>query len=69
MKKVLDQTRNLIKTCGVSCYRIALDTGISKTRLSKLMNHVNGLSIESLEQLVDYLDHEIVIQPKRKKGK
>jgi predicted XRE-type DNA-binding protein len=69
MAKVLDQIREAIRTSGKSCYRISLDTGIAKDRLSKLMNKRNGLSIQSLEQLADYLGLEITIHPPKKKGK
>jgi predicted XRE-type DNA-binding protein len=69
MAKVLDQIREAIQASGTSCYRIAQDTGIGKTRLSKLMNKKNGLSIKALEQLVEYLGLEITIHPPQGKGK
>ena len=61
MEKVLDQIRKAITDSGKSQYRISKDTGISKSRLSKLMNKHNGLSIEALEQLAEYLGYEIRI--------
>jgi transcriptional regulator with XRE-family HTH domain len=67
MKKVLDQIREAILASDKSQYRIAQDTGISRSRLSKLMSGQLGLSIEALEQLAEYLGYEIRII-KSKKG-
>jgi predicted XRE-type DNA-binding protein len=68
MEKVLDQIREAIKSSGKPCNQISLATGISRSRLSKLMSGQLGLSIEALEQLVEYLGLEIQIT-NPKKGK
>ena len=69
MGKVLDEVRRAIKTGGQSRYAISQATGISQAQLSRLMSGQSGLSIESLELLTAHLGLEIVIRPKRRKGK
>jgi len=68
---LLDAIRKAIKAGGVTRYRIAKDTGVSQSQLSRLMIGERGLSIEALERLADYLGLRIVLQPKRpkKRGK
>ena len=50
-----------------SRYRIAQETGIPESALSRLMSGERGLSVESVETLADYLGLEITIKPKRRK--
>ena len=69
MAPILDDIRKAIEASGKSRYRISQDTGISEGRLSGLMAGTKGLSIETLERLVKYLGLEIVIRPKRRKGR
>ena len=71
MARLLDAICEAIEASGKTRYRIAKDTGISQTQLSRLMTGERGLSIEALERLTDYLGLEITIQPKgrRRKGK
>ena len=69
MGQLLDEIRNAIDANGKTRYRIANDTGISQTQLSRLMSGERGLSIEALEKLVGYLGLEIVMRPKRRRQK
>jgi len=64
---LLDAIRKAIKAGGVTRYRIAKDTGVSQSQLSRLMIGERGLSIEALERLADYLGLRIVLKPKRRK--
>jgi len=66
MAQILDQIRKAIESSGVTRYRIAQDTGISQSRLSKLMSGDAGLSFEAIEQLADYLGLEFTLRPKRR---
>ena len=50
-------------------YRIAKESNLSQSQLSRLMSGERGLSIEALEVLAECLGLEITIRPKkRKKG-
>ena len=69
MKPILDQIRKVIEASDVSRYRIAKDVGIDQGQMSRLMNGQASLSLEALERLCDYLDLEIVIQPKSRQSK
>lgn len=70
MAKTLNAIRTAIDRSEKSRYRIAQDTGIAESVLSRLMSGERGLSIESLELLADYLELEIIIRPRRtRKGK
>lgn len=64
MAKVLDELKAALEASGKSRYRIAQDTRIAESGLSRLMSGERGLSIESAEVLADYLGLEIVVQPK-----
>ena len=67
MAKILNELKAGIKASGLSRYRIAQDTGIDESALSRLMSGERGLSIEWAERVADYLGLEIVIRPKRRK--
>ncbi len=69
MKPILNQIRKVIESSDVSRYRIAKDVGIDQGQMSRLMNGQSSLSLEALERLCDYLDLEIVIQPKPQRAK
>jgi plasmid maintenance system antidote protein VapI len=51
----------------VTRYRLSVLAGIPQSTLSKFVHGERGLSLESIDRLVDALGLEI--RPKRKKGK
>ena len=65
--EVLDEIRRAIEDSGVTRYRISRETGIDEGHLSKLMAGEVGVSLANLQKLLDYLDLEIVIRPKRRR--
>ena len=67
MCKTLEQVRQAIELSGLSRYRIAQETGISESQLSRLMSGDAGLSFPKLEMLLDYLGFEIQVQVKKRK--
>ena len=69
MATVLEQVRRAIKASSKTRYRLSKETGIGEPQLCKLMAGKAGLSIESLEELAKALGLEVVIRPKRKKGR
>lgn len=67
MEQVLEQIRKAIRAGKKTRYRIAKETGIPESQLSRLMSGEKGLSIGSLERLADCLGLEIAIRPKRRR--
>ncbi len=59
-KTMSDTVREAIKTCGVSRYRIAKETGITESSLSRFVASGKGLSVESLDTLFEYLGLDVV---------
>ena len=69
MGRLLDELRNAIEASDKTRYRIAQESGIAESVLSRLMSGERGLSIDALELLADYLGLEVTIQPKRRRRK
>ena len=65
-----DQLRKAIDESGMTRYRIAQETGINESHLSKFYRGERGLSMESLDAIGELLDLQITFRrkPKRKKG-
>lgn len=59
-----EQIRRLIETSGDTRYRIGVETGIDHATMSRFMNGKAGLSLPNLDALADYLEWEVVAQPK-----
>ncbi len=66
MSEILEQVRQLIESSGESRYSIWKATGIPQGQLSRLMNGQSGLSLDSLERLLQHLGHEFKISKRRK---
>ncbi len=66
MSEILNQVRQLIESSGESRYSIWKATGIPQGQLSRLMSGQSGLSLDSLERLLQHLGHEIKITKRRK---
>lgn len=70
MAEILDRLKKAIRKSGKSRYRLARESGIAESALSRLVSGERGLSIEAAEKLALALDLEIIIRPaKRKAGK
>ncbi len=54
------QLRQAILTCGKSRYRIFKDTGIDQAVLARFINETAGLSLETVDQLCEYLELNLV---------
>lgn len=67
MARLLDGIRDAIETSGKTRYRIAQESGIAESVLSRLMSGERGLSIDALETLADCMGLEVVIRPKRRR--
>ena len=64
--KVSDQIRAAIETSDASVYRIARETDIDKSALSRFMSGERGLSTTALDALGEFLELEIVVRKKRR---
>jgi transcriptional regulator with XRE-family HTH domain len=68
VKKLSDQIRRAIDESGLTRYRIAQDTGIDESALSKFYNGTRGLTLDNLDALCEYLQLRIVADSKKKRG-
>lgn len=64
-KKLSDQIRRSIETCGLTRYRISKETGIDQSNLSRFIHGEVGLSMDSLDRLADLLDLNITTDKRR----
>jgi transcriptional regulator with XRE-family HTH domain len=54
-----EQLRQSILNADISRYRIAQETGLSESALSRFVNGVAGLSLESIDKIGECLDLQI----------
>jgi plasmid maintenance system antidote protein VapI len=68
-KTVSEHLRARILDGGVSRYRIAKDTGIEQSALSRFISGERGLSQDAIDTLADYLGLRIVVDKRFPKPK
>jgi hypothetical protein len=66
---IYDDIRKAISTGGKSRYRLWRETGIPQGQLSEFMVGTKGLSVRSLERLAAALDLEILVRPRKARGR
>ncbi|MCH8854108.1 MAG: helix-turn-helix transcriptional regulator [Planctomycetes bacterium] len=59
-----EQLREIVRKCGRTQYRIAKETSIDESALSKFMRGERGLSMSAINALVAYLN--LVVKQKEK---
>jgi len=59
-----EQLREAILTADKSRYRIAKETGLTEAGLSRFVNHVAGLSLDSIDKIGECLGLRIVAESK-----
>jgi transcriptional regulator with XRE-family HTH domain len=69
MKSIEEEIRDIIKEKGISLYRIAKDLGISWESLYRSLLDGANPKWNRIKSLLDYLDYEFVLRPKRKEVK
>jgi transcriptional regulator with XRE-family HTH domain len=69
MGQLLDEIREAIDTSDQTRYRIAKETGIAESVLSRLVSGERGLSLDAFERLADHLGLEIILRHKRRRRK
>lgn len=67
---VSEQLREAVENCGETRYRIAQETGINESTLSRFVASGRGLSMENTDRLCTYLGLELRPNSgKRRKGR
>ncbi len=61
---ISDQLRAAIRQCGKTRYRIAQETDISESILSRFVNRGAGLSLANIDKLCECIGAEIVLKSK-----
>ncbi len=56
---VSDQLRRAIDECGLTKYRIYVETGVDQATLSKFVRGERGVSLDTFDVLCDYLGLEL----------
>jgi DNA-binding Xre family transcriptional regulator len=70
MSKTIKKLKQVIRDSAKTQYRLAADSGVAESVISRLNTGKTNITIENAERLCDALDHEIILQPKpAKKGK
>ena len=69
MKSIEKEIRSIIKAKGISLYRVAKDLGISWESLYRSLLDGANPKWNRIKSLLDYLDYEFVLRPKRKEVK
>ena len=59
---VSDQLRNIIENHELSRYRICKETGIDAGQLTRFMQGITGLTMDTLDKLGKLLDLEITVK-------
>ncbi len=67
MGQLIDAIRAAVKASDQTPYAIAKGAKVARSQLSRLLSGERGLNSETIEQLADYLELEILIRPKRTK--
>ena len=65
MASVSEEIRKAIQTAEVSRYRIAQDTGVEESTLSRFLTGERGLSMDAIDRLAEYFGYRLV----KRKGK
>ncbi|MGP0064162.1 MAG: helix-turn-helix domain-containing protein [Isosphaeraceae bacterium] len=64
-----ERLRQSIQEGSLSQAELARGTGLSEGQISRFLSGERGLSLESIDKLLDVLELEIVIRPRRKARK
>jgi plasmid maintenance system antidote protein VapI len=68
-KKLSEQLRDAILTADKTRYRIAKETGLTEAGLSRFVNGVAGLSLDSIDKIGVCLGLEIKPRTKHRKSR
>lgn len=68
-KTLSEQLRDAILGAEISRYQISKETGIAQSDLSRFVNRQQGLSLDTIDRLADYLNLELTKRTPPRKGK
>ena len=69
MMDIISILRAALRDSATSRYRLSKDTGISQAQLSRFVRSKAGMDLPNAQRLADALGLEIIIRPKRRKGR
>lgn len=69
MASLLDEIKHAVESSGQTRYRIAKESGVSASLLSRLMSGKRGLSVETVELLAKHFGLEIVVRKRKRKAR
>jgi plasmid maintenance system antidote protein VapI len=68
-RKLSDQLRDCVLSCGVTRYKISKATGVDAAVLLRFVNKGAWISVDTFDRLAVYFGWELKINPPKKKGK
>ena len=69
MSSIGKEIKAIIRKKGISRYRVAKDIGIAQESLLRSLKDGANPRLETIKKVLDYLDYEIILRPKRKEVK
>ena len=64
---VSERVREAVETAEATRYRIARETGIEESALSRFLSGERGLPMEAIDTLAEYFGLELVLRRKQKR--
>lgn len=65
---IQEQINEIIKNKNITKYRLSKETQIDESQLNKFFNNKTNLSLKNIIKILDYLDYDILLIPKKKKN-
>lgn len=69
MESIGKEIESLMRKKGLSRYRVSKDLGIAQESLLRSLKDGANPRWETIKKVLDYLDYEIILRPKRKEVK
>ena len=69
MESIGKEIRKILKDKGITLYRVSKDLGIAYESLYRSLNEDTNPRWDTISRVLDYLEYEVVLKPKRKEVK
>jgi len=69
MESIGKELKRIIEKKGISRYRVAKDLGLAQESLHRSLQDDADPRWRTIKKVLDYLDYEVVLRPKRKEVK
>ena len=69
MESIGKEIREILKEKEITLYRISKDLGIAYESLYRSLNEDTNPRWDTIKTVLDYLEYEVVLKPKRKEVK